>query len=42
MQLTRVRSEVTAPNDAEPASASLLDGVYLARNLETLATHSLQ
>eukprot|EP00434_Breviolum_minutum_P030855 symbB.v1.2.027285.t1/scaffold2791.1/size70196/2 len=33
---------VTAPNDAEPASASLLDGVYLARNLETLATHSLQ
>lgn len=42
LQLTRVRSEVTAPNDAEPASASLLDGVYLARNLETLATHNLQ
>ncbi len=42
MQLTRLSSKVTAPNDAEPASASLLDGVYLARNLATLATHNLQ
>lgn len=29
-------SEVQAPNDAEPASASLLDGVYLVQNLDVV------
>ena len=29
-------SEVQAPNDAEPASASLLDGVYLVQDLDVV------